>query len=167
MVEADADRKNRIFREFKQRSDSEKEELLKGKDKINTQKSTDGAIRQFCDYLHKKNLPELSQLTTDNLPDILFDFYPSAKPIKGDNYAVQTLKCLRASLNRYFRKEKGFDITQDSPFVRANEMFKAVLVESKKTGHGVRRSTPTISQIDLERISENFSGEWRTHLTGK
>ena len=36
-------------------------------------------------------------------------------------------------------------------------MFKAVLVEAKRNGKGVRRSTPSISPIDLERISEYFS----------
>ena len=60
-------------------------------------------------------------------------------------------------MNRYFKKERGIDITKDHPFVKANEMFKAVLVECKKSGRGVRQHHPQISQIDLERIAEHFN----------
>ena len=143
-------------RQFKQRSSDELKELLDGKDKVNTQKATAGAIKQFTQYLLAKKLPEIDRLDLNDLPSILYDFYPAAKPIKSDGYAVQTLKCLRSALSRYFRKEKGFDITKDAPFIKANEMFKAVLVEAKKNGLGVRKSYPPITSVDLERISEYF-----------
>ena len=77
-------------------------------------------------------MPKYDILNVSELPEILFNFYPSTKPLKGEHYSVQTLKCLRSGIARYYRKEKGIDITKDSPFIRANEMFKAVLVESKK-----------------------------------
>ena len=143
-------------KDFKDRSDQNLQELLEGKDKRNTQKATQGALSQFSQYLAAKKLPKLQDLTVDNLPEILYNFYPSVKPLKSNNYSVQTLKCLRSGLNRYFCKEKGFNITKDSQFVRANEMFQVVLVKSKKQGLGVKRSTPAISEIDLKRISEYF-----------
>ena len=143
-------------RDFKRRSDENLQELLEGKDKKNTQKATQGALAQFSQYLRSKGHPKIEDLTIECLPEILYSFYPAVKPLKSDIYSVQTLKCLRAGLNRYFRKEKGFDISKDPPFVRANEMFQAVLVESKKNGKGVRKSYPPISPIDLERLSEHF-----------
>ena len=80
----------------------------------------------------------------------------SVKPQKKDDYSVQSLKCMRSGLNRYFRKQKGIDITNDSIFVKANEMFEAVKVNAKKQGRGVKKSYPPITQIDLERIAEFF-----------
>ena len=72
------------------------------------------------------------------------------------------MKCRRSALNRYFRKEKGFDITKDGQFVKANEMFKAILVEAKKSGKGVRVHTPPppITASDLERIAEYFNHDY-------
>ena len=142
---------------FKDRSTENLDKLLKGKDKINTQKATAGALTQFSQYLEQKKLPKVEDLTVENLPDILFAYYPSLKPIKSDNYSVQTLKCIRSGLSRYFRKERGFDITKDGQFVRANEMFQAVLVESKKVGKGVKKKHPPITELDLERIAEYFT----------
>ena len=157
-VPTDADNDLKLTkRVFKDRSNENLQKLLEGKDKVSTQKATEGAMSQFQQYLHRKQLPKYGDLDLTNLPEILYNFYPAAKPIKGEHYSVQSLKCLRSGIARYYRKEKGFDITQDAPFVRANEMFKAVLVESKKQGKGVRQSTPTISDIDLERIAEYFS----------
>ena len=146
-----------IKRDFKQRSDDNLEKLLEGKDKVNTQKSTEGALKQFQQYLRVKKLPNIDEITVQDLPQILFNYYPSLKPIKSDNYSVQTLKCICSGLSRYFRKEKGFDIAKDSQFVHANEMFQAVLVESKKIGKGAKKKYPPITEIDLERIAEYFS----------
>ena len=144
-------------REFKDISDTNIQELLEGKDKITTQKATESALSQFSQYLRQKDLPNYETLMLLDLPEILFNFYPVAKPLKGEHYAVQTLKCLRSGLARYYRKTKGFDISKDSEFTRANEIFEAVCVDSKKNGKGVRKSYPPISQIDLERISEYFT----------
>ena len=103
-----------------------------------------------------KHLPEVDQIPIEDLNDILYDFYSSVKPQKKDDYSVQSLKCLCAGLNRHFRKQRGIDITTDSMFVKANEMFEAVKVNAKKQGLGVKRSYPLISQVYLERIAEYF-----------
>ena len=149
-------------RKFKDLSDTKKQELLDGKDKANTQRSTKQAMKQFVDYLALKQLPSLEELEISQLDDILSDFYCQVKPIKEEDYAVQTLKCMRSSLNRWFRKEKGIDIVTDPRFVKANEMMKAVQVNSKKKGKGVCKSYPPITPIDLERIAEYFSHD---HVT--
>ena len=60
------------------------------------------------------------------------------------------------ALNRHFRKDRDVDIVKDPDFVRCNEMFKAVCVESEKKGKGSKQSYPPISPIDLERIVEYF-----------
>ena len=143
--------------QFKENNDAEKILILKQKDKVNTQKATDGAVSQLKSYLQVKKLPNLEDLDQQTLASILYDFYPVVKPKEGEHYAVQTLKCLRARLARHFRSVKGIDITKDSAFTQVNEMFKAVTVQSKKHGKGVKKSYPPITQIDMERISEYFN----------
>ena len=157
MAEQDAGVNSDGKRVFKDRSNELLEKLLEGKDKVNTQKSTEGALKQFSQYLRQKEMPNPEDLNIDILPKILYEYYPSLKPMKSDNYSVQSLKCIRSGLSRYYRKNKGFDIAKDPQFVQANEMFQAVLVESKKVGKGVKRSYPPITDIDLERIAEYFS----------
>ena len=144
---------------FNTKSDEEKEKLLTEKDKKSIQKSTKSALKQLREFLQLRNLPDVYNLTDDQLPDILFDFYSSVRPRNSEKYATQSLKCIRAALNRFFRKERGLDIIKDTGFVRTNEMFKGVLVDAHKSGKP-KKSTPKISQIDLERIGEYFQHDY-------
>ena len=141
---------------FKAVNCDDKQKLLEGKNKVSTQRATKSYMDQFSNFLLLKRLPKVDDIPLEDLNEILFDFYSSVKPQKKDDYSVQTLKCLRSGLNRYFRKNRGIDITADSMFVKANEMFEAVKVNAKKEGRGVKRSTPPITPIDLERIAEYF-----------
>ena len=142
---------------FKDRTNLELNEILKGKDKVSTQRATNIYMKQFATFLAAKSLPTVDNLDIDSsLDNILADFYASVQPQKKDDYSVQTLKCIRSGLNRYFRQHRGIDIAKNPMFVRANEMLKAVQVDAKKKGQGVKNSTPPISEIDLERIAEYF-----------
>ena len=141
---------------FKNRSEEETKSILKGKDKTSTQRATDIYLRQFKRFLHVKSLPQVEDIATSDLDGILFEFYSSIQPQKKEDYCVQTLKCIHAGLNRYFRKERGIDIAKDTMFTCANEMLKAVQVDAKKKGLGSKKKYPPINQIDLERIAEYF-----------
>ena len=99
----------------------------------------------------------MEDLKIVDLDQILYDYYASLQPQKEDEYSVQTLKCIHAGLNRHFRKTLGIDIAKDSTFVRANKMFKAIQVESKKKGKGSKKKILPITPIDLERIAEYFA----------
>ena len=142
---------------YKQRTDIEKKNFLNNKDKKSTQQATEGYLNRFIGYLQLKQHPKLEDLEAKELNVILSDYYSAVQPRTKDGYCVQTMKCMRAGINRHMRKTKGFDICKDTDFIKANEMFKAVCVEAKRNGLGVKRSTPKISQIDLERIQEYFS----------
>ena len=62
----------------------------------------------------------------------------------------------QAGLNQFFKKSRGIDIISDPSFVQANEMFDAIKVYAKCHGKGVKKSTPSIIDVDLERIAEYF-----------
>ena len=142
-----------------QLTEDDKKKLLIEKDKRNTQLATNRVMVHFKNYLTVKKHPEVMTLTTIDLDKILSDYYCAVQPKKNseilyERYSVQSMKCMRAALNRFFRKEMGIDIVKDQKFIRSNEMFQAVYVESKKSGKGVKKSYPPISEIDLERIAE-------------
>ena len=157
-MDADADlvvvKKKKI--RYKDITAEQKKELLKNKDKRNTQQATERAIYQLNHFLSLKSKPNCDDICEDNLDGILSVFYCLIQPQSKDDYSVQSVKCIRAALNRYFHQERGFDIVKDSQFVKSNEMFKAMLVDGKKKGLAIRKSTRPISQIDLERIAEFF-----------
>ena len=130
-------KKSKQYR-FKQRSTDEKDKILKDKDKKSTQRATDIYMKQFSQYLLVNNLPNVEDLQVDSgLDQVLADFYASVQPQKKEDYSVQTLKCIRSGLNRYFRQFKGIDIAKNPMFVKANEMLKAIQVDAKKKGLGV------------------------------
>ena len=155
----DADVSNAFKRTFNEPSDDEIKNILEGKDKENTKKATEGALKALHEYLDAKQLPQVIDLSEQELTNVLFKFYAAVKQIKktDEPYSVQTLKCMRAGLSRYFCTEKGWDIIKGKCFVQANEIFKGMCVVSKKSGKGVKRSYPSITDIDMEQISEYFN----------
>ena len=76
----------------------------------------------------------LEEALDSELPDILLDFYTQVKPINGQTYAVQSLKCIRAALNRYFKKQRKIDIISNPRFIKTNQMFKGVTIKAKAEG---------------------------------
>ena len=144
---------------FKEQSEQQKIELLEGKDKISTQKATAGALNLLKDFITEIKHVTLDDIIDDRstLASILYNLYAAIKPQKSEDYSVQSLKCIRSGLARHFRGVTGVDIIKDCEFVKANEMFRAVTVNSKKKGKGVRPSYPTITPIDMERIVEYFN----------
>ena len=127
------------------------------KDAVNTQKATVSHVGHLRVYLEHNSLPILEEVLNADLPKILFDFYTGVEPLKGGIYSVQTLKCIRAGLNRYFRKARGIDIIKDTQFVQTNEMFKSVAVKAQKEGKGIFNSTKPIAQDDLQKITDYFT----------
>ena len=150
----DADFEKPTKYRFKSRSKQDTEQLLKGKDKTSTQRATQIYLAQFKHFLKVKHLPEVDDIATSDIDGVLFEFYSAIQPQKKDNYCVQILKCIHAGLNRYFRQKRGIDIAKDSMFTRANKMLKAVQVDAKKKGFGVKKKYPPISEINLEYIAE-------------
>ena len=98
----------------------------------------------------------MKELLDADLPSILKDFYTGVKPINGELYSIQTLKCIRAALNRYFKSHRNIDILKDSRFVEINEMFQSITVEAKKSGKGAVKSTKPIAPEELQIINQYF-----------
>ena len=73
-------------------------------------------------------------------------------------YRVLNVKGLLSTW--FFKPNRGIDIILDIEFTRANKMFKGVLVQSKKSGKGVKKSYPKITSDDKKKISDYFADDY-------
>ena len=127
----------------------------------NTNKATKSTLGILTDYLKEKNKPELKDIETEDLPDILLQFYMNVKKSDGDDYCVQSMKCIRAGINRHLKAERRIDIISSDLSVKANEMFCEVNKQRCIDGKGSVKSTPAITDEDLETISRYFHHDLR------
>lgn len=139
---------------FDSKTEKEKEELMQDRHKNNTKHATKNCVKIFTDYLHEKKLKQFHKLTDDDLPDILLDFYSNLRKVNGGDYKLQTLKCIRAGINRCTKEQRGLDIISDERFKKTNEMFKAVTTRARKEGRGSTKNTPPIEPEDLPLITQ-------------
>ena len=102
---------------FVNTSDTEKEQILLEKNAKSTNKATKSHIRLLSEYVTFKFDKPIEAVATDEFPQILADFYSDVQTQEKELYTIQSLKCMRASFNRYFKAERGTDIIQDPHFM--------------------------------------------------
>ena len=66
---------------FASTSDQKKTKLLDDRNAKNTRRATKNNIKVLTDYLTEKQLPSLDQLTDDDLPEVLFNFYSNLRKV--------------------------------------------------------------------------------------
>lgn len=145
---------------FGNSSKKDQENLLEDRHRDNTRRATRNAVKILIDYLKEKKLKKLEELTDTEFPDILLDFYSNLRKVKGGSYKLQTLKCIRAGLNRFTKEHRNLDIIADTRFARTNEMFKAVTTKAKRDGLGSTRSTPPVEEQDMAKCAQHFCHNW-------
>ena len=155
-----ADSKHRFDESKQNRFYSKSEEqivqILDGRNSRNTKRATKSNLKTFHDYLEEKMMPKLEDINIDELPAILENFYPNLRRVDGEDYKLQSIKCIRAGINRWTKSNKNCDIIQDPRFAKANEIFKGVAKIARQTGRGSTKSYPVIEPEDLERIATYF-----------
>ena len=84
------------------------------------------------------------------------NFYTECRKADGTDYKLQSLKCIRAGINRHMKSKRGIDIISNENFVRANEMFRGDGKQLRIKGKGLIKSTEVISEKDLAKIPDYF-----------
>ena len=129
------------------------------------------------DYLKQKCLPNITDLdhvSVEQLPKILESFYVDVRTqkciydengdplltlngdIQYEEYTNNSLRSLRAALNRYFKLKLNVNIMDNPAFIRANELFAGKLRINKEAGKGTTRQKDLISDQDLLKLNEYF-----------
>ena len=141
--------------QFKIVDNTTNEELLLNRKALNMNRATKQWVLCLNDFLKERQLPDVDYLDLDQLPDIIGDFYFSARKKKiseegidqSDNklthYKNSSLKSGHAALNHYFKGTHGLDIISNAKFIKANEIFQAVTKQGKEQGRGETESKST------------------------
>ena len=161
-----------------------KEELLKNRKAYNTNRATKQWIACLNDFLNEQNMPDVDSLTVEQLPQVIRDFYFSArkKRISEEgleenasqktrahlkHYKNSSLKSGRAALNHHFKSTLGVDIISNEKFIRANEIFQAVTKKGKEEGRGETESKLAISDPDFSKLTSYFLANMRGSPSAK
>ena len=135
-------------------------------------------------FLKERDLPELNDINVDILPEVIGDFYFSARKqciseegIPQDttettksrlsHYKNSSLKSGRAALNRYFKANFGLDIILNDKFICANEIFQAVTKQGKQQGCGETKSKLAISDPYYSKLTTYFLNNMRGEPSAK
>ncbi len=138
-------------------SDEERQKLLDARQSSNTRQQTKSYLKILGDYLREKSLPKLEEHDNAALPEMLSTFYANVRKEDGDFYKLQSLKCIRTSINWHLKETRNIDIIADPRFVQSNQMFKAMSVETKHQGKAVTVPKKVIEKMDMETIANHFS----------
>ncbi len=141
-------------------NEDQQQQLLENRQSNNTRVQTKSHLRLLNDYLSEKKLKKLEEFTDVELPDLLFSFYTNVRKEEGEIYKLASIKCIRASINCYMKDNRNIDIIADPRFVKANQMFKAVTVKTKKQGKAVTISKRVISSEDMQKLAEYFQNDY-------
>ena len=107
-------------------------------------------------------MPILEEICDADLPELLGSFFVNVRTIKTHElYLVQSQKCLRASLNRYFKETRNIDIINDLRFIQCNSLFDSLKVKAKKEGKGVCKSTKLIVDSDMTKLGVYFLQDFK------
>ena len=80
-----------------------KKNILLNRNSENTRSATKTWVGLFNNYLKAKKIAEtIGEISTENLPDLLEDFFPSIRLVcngKQEKYKNTSLKAIRAAIN--------------------------------------------------------------------
>ena len=149
-----------------QHSEEERNQILYNAIPENTHNATKSALKHLNEYIKQKNgglQLTLDDISTSELPQILFEFYTDARykssaDGKLEKYKNTTLNSIRAGIKLHLKDTCGIDIIKDENFVKSNQMFKAVKKENKKDGRGKIDHKLPITPADMEKLDQYFRG---------
>ncbi|XP_071177250.1 uncharacterized protein [Mytilus edulis] len=126
------------------------------------------AVKTFYDYCmaaaNYQTIVAIDLLPNNALDQLLEKFYPSLRNKNGEKYAVQSLRSIRAGIQRYYTeppRRREINIISDENFNRSKAMFEAVCIDLKKSGLGDVTYKPVINDEDMAKISAYFK-TWKT-----
>ncbi|CAG2203084.1 KCTD1_15 [Mytilus edulis] len=149
-------------------SEADRDKLLSNKNAESTKAATKYAVKTFHDYCmaaaNYQTIVAIDLLPDNALDQLLEKFYPSLRNKNGEKYAVQSLRSIRAGIQRYYTeppRRREINIISGENFNRSKAMFEAVCIDLKKSGLGDVTHKPVINDEDMAKISAYFK-TWKT-----
>ena len=142
-------------------------ELLENKDSKSTKKVIKGSMKILEEFCAEKKLPNVSNLSTEELDKTLQLFYAGARTKTKDLYSKKSLISIRYGVQKHFEKERKIDIVNGSEFKSSNNIFSAMLVKLKKEGKGLVTHKNPLTKEDLVKLYSSFDVETPKGLQDK
>ena len=144
------------FSHFQSNSEAQLHYILEQRNCESTNRATKHMKAILDQYILEKDLPTIENTPDAELPRLLECFYTDLCTKTGEMYKLQSLKCIRAGLNRYFKEERSVDIIADIHFNKTNEMFWGMAKITRKAGLRATNSFPVIPDEDMEHLGNYF-----------
>ena len=142
------------LKHFGTTTDEEGQKILDGRVRPNTSRVTKSNLKVLSECLVEKDLKTFDEFTNAELPNLLVRFYLDLRKSDCELYKLQSLKCIRAGINRHTNETRNLDIIADPSFSQANEVFKGVSVKTKSAGKGFTKSKRPIHPDDVDTMTQ-------------
>ncbi len=123
--------------------------LEKTRHENNTVRQTVWAVNCFKSWLSEKQLnANLQHIEKSQMSSALRDFYGSIRTSKGELYGISSYLSLRSALNRHINEpplSRAWNLMQDTKFTSANNVFKGVVKQIRRSGTDRTSHYPPIS----------------------
>ena len=121
---------------------------------------------KFISFLSDKGFSTgLTNISPDELSQLLRYFYSELKTANKTLYSPATLVCIRAALHRYFTSELSLkvNIMEDREFIGPNNVLKGMMKQFMEQGGGTKQFE-AIEENDLLKIRVYFDRSSPTKL---
>ncbi|XP_069138967.1 uncharacterized protein KIAA1958-like [Argopecten irradians] len=149
---------------FAEATEDEIQKILNDRDSKNTKnviRTAENLLHEYCEAVGCTVGSSLTNVTVDELCEILRKFYCAARKKDGSMYAKKSMISIRYGLQKSFEKSHGIDIINDVGFKTANDVFHASMVKIKKEGAGEVKHKEIINVADMKVLYDSgvFSTE--------
>ncbi|XP_056593567.1 zinc finger MYM-type protein 4-like isoform X1 [Triplophysa dalaica] len=141
-------------------SSADLDELENSRNESSTVKQTVWAVKCLKTWMREKQINSIDLTTVEKseLTPVLREFYGSIRTSKGELYGISSYVGLRAGLNRFFNDpplSRGWNLMQDPEFRPANNVFKGIVKQTRRSGRDVTTHYPPISPEDLDILKHS------------
>ncbi|XP_067290962.1 zinc finger MYM-type protein 3 isoform X2 [Pseudorasbora parva] len=140
-------------------SSADLDELEHSRNESSTVKQTIWAVNCFKAWLREKQLTiDFKTAEKSELNPVLREFYGSIRTSKGELYGISSYVGLRAGLNRFVNEppiNRAWNLMQDTEFRSANNVFKGVVKQMRRSGKDITAHYPPISPEDQHMLKHS------------
>ncbi|XP_050954722.1 zinc finger MYM-type protein 2 isoform X1 [Labeo rohita] len=135
------------------------DELEHNRNESSTVKQTVWAVNCFKAWLREKQLTiDFKTVEKSELNTVLREYYGSIRTSKGELYGISSYVGLRAGLNRFVNDppiNRAWNLMQDAEFRSANNVFKGVVKQIRRSGRDITTHYPPISPEDQHLLKHS------------
>jgi len=113
----------------------------------------------FSDFLKETGRDaDFEMLPTEDIMNILREFYGSVRNKKGEMYGKSSIVNIRAGIHRHLTSppySRTVNILRDIEFLPANQVFMGILRKMRVEGKDITKHKESITEGDMQKLYES------------